>query len=290
MLDRLSPYVRVAMDSWLADDTCIDRMIWDYEILLLKQGRLQVTVEDTAYSGEPGDIFLFKPRQRHAIRVPNGETAHQPHVHFDLIEAPDSADVRISYKQTEDMNDTEIEWFRKDMLSEGEWQLPNHISLRSHLAFEELLFELIREYEMRMPFYQVRVKSLMLELLVCLFREVRMNQLTEQPERYELLYEVQRYLNIHAHHEVTLDELSARFHLNKHYLVGLFRQAFHITPIQYHQRIRLNRAKNLIRHTRQSIEQIAGSLGYSSIHAFSRAFKNKEGVSPTSYRSLSNGF
>jgi AraC-like DNA-binding protein len=78
--------------------------------------------------------------------------------------------------------------------------------------------------------------------------------------------------------------LSERFHISKYYLIHLFNKVFDVSPIQYHQRIRLERAKNMIRHTLMPLQEIADQLGFSGIHAFSRAFKKKVGVSPAGFR------
>ncbi|MEX2104486.1 MAG: cupin domain-containing protein, partial [Bacilli bacterium] len=68
ILPTLSPYVRIAMESLHQSSLTIhEREIWDYEILYLKEGHLLITVEDKTYEGLPGDIFVFKPRQRHSI-------------------------------------------------------------------------------------------------------------------------------------------------------------------------------------------------------------------------------
>jgi transcriptional regulator GlxA family with amidase domain len=48
--------------------------------------------------------------------------------------------------------------------------------------------------------------------------------------------------------------------------------------------MRIERARSLLKHSRLSVQDISDTLGYPSIHAFSRAFKNKEGRSPSAYR------
>ncbi|GGD46570.1 AraC family transcriptional regulator [Paenibacillus nasutitermitis] len=286
MLEQLSPYIRVAMDSWLGTDTFIERVIWDYELLFLKEGKLEVTVENNVYAGEAGDVFLFKPRQPHTIRVLGGQPARQPHVHFDLTESFDSPDIWVSFKTLEQMSPAESNWFRPDLLSGPDWKLPSRIRLPGLLTFEELLFAIIREFEMKMPFHRIRLKGLMLELLAFLLRETQLEENLREPGHLALLLEIQHYLNLHAGRELILDELSEQFHMNKRYLISLFKQAFQITPMQYHQQMRLDRAKNLLRHSKMTMQQIADSLGYPSIHGFSRAFKNKEGCSPSAYRAI----
>ncbi|WP_054024577.1 AraC family transcriptional regulator [Bacillus sp. FJAT-28004] len=285
-LRQLSPYVRVAMDHWLQPGAMIlERMIWDYEILYLKQGELEVTIENSVYQAVAGDVFLFKPGQRHSIRVVGESPVDQPHVHFDMIERPDSEDVSVSFKLDHEMDEVEKGWFREDVLSGKDLFLPNQIRLRNTPPFEDILFKIIREYQMKTPFFEYRLKGMILELLVCLLRDFNWLQRVDEPEKMDLLVEIQRYMNIHANRQLTLEELSDQFHINKHYLISLFKSAFSITPMQYHQQMRIERAKNMLSYSQLLMQEIADTLGYPSIHAFSRAFKNKEGCSPSSYRS-----
>ncbi|MFS0724260.1 helix-turn-helix domain-containing protein [Paenibacillus sp. 1P07SE] len=284
-MHRLSPYVRVAMNHRLQPGTMIaERMIWDYELLYVKQGTLEIELEHTTYEATAGDVMLFKPGQRHAIRVLGETPVDQPHIHFDLIEQPDSATVPISFRHAREMSHEEKGWFREDLLSGPDMELPWRINLRSITPFEDRLFRIIREYEMQLPFYHARLKGLMLEMLVFLLRDSYTPMPLGADNSIDQLTEIQHYMNTHANREMTLDELAGRFHLSKHRLIQLFKSVYGSTPIHYHQKMRLERGKNMLKFTQLSVQEISDALGFPSIHAFSRAFKNKEGRSPTAYR------
>jgi AraC-like DNA-binding protein len=100
----------------------------------------------------------------------------------------------------------------------------------------------------------------------------------------EQLDRVKTYLDHSTGKEVTLDELSQLANLSKSHLCRAFKKAFGLTPIQYHVAVRLAKAKQLIRFTDLSLTSIAEELGFHSIHAFSRAFRKREGVSPSLLR------
>ncbi|MFD0711209.1 helix-turn-helix domain-containing protein [Paenibacillus sp. GCM10027626] len=280
-----SPYIRVALDDILPPGHIFpERQIWDYEFLYVKQGTLTIEIEDIAYTGKSGDLFVLKPQKRHRIIVVGSEAVRQPHVHFDLVEKPDSPHVPVSFRTADQMNAHELAWFRPDELSGPETQLPNLISLSAPSQFEQLLFAIIDEFRIKSAYSALRMKGLLLELVAYALRETERQQFTLSSKRLELLDNVKHYLQKQLFRPVTLDELSAHFHLNKRYLIGLFRQAFGQTPIQYHQQLRMEQAKTMLKFTMQSIQEIADTLGYPSIHMFSRAFKNSVGCSPSSYR------
>lgn len=56
------------------------------------------------------------------------------------------------------------------------------------------------------------------------------------------------------------------------------------SPHQYHQRIRLERAKELLETTLLNINEISDQTGFDSVYHFSKLFKAKTGVSPSTYR------
>ncbi|KQX45224.1 AraC family transcriptional regulator [Paenibacillus sp. Root444D2] len=283
---NVSPYIRIAMDSIIQSPWMLkERMLWDYELLYLMEGRADITIEDKTYEGRPGDLFLFKPGKRHSIQIIGDNPIRQPHVHFDLFEQADSGDVKVSFKMLQDMDETERSWFRKDELSGALVDLPTYIRLREPSRVEQQLFGIISEFEAKLPLYEWRLKGSLLELITYIVREHAWNgRLYENSLHQELLLDIERYIAAHVHRELKLDELSERFHISKYYLIHLFNKVFDVSPIQYHQRIRLERAKNMIRHTLMPLQEIADQLGFSGIHAFSRAFKKKVGVSPAGFR------
>lgn len=280
----LSPYVRHADDNPVKPPWKIGpRHLWDYEILYLKQGRLRITIEQKTYEGVPGDIFIFKPRQLHSILLVGHEPLRQPHVHFDLIEQTNSPDLRISFRTEKEMNEVERTQFRADLLSKDPLQLPNHIRLPHPAVFEQMLYELIQEFSMKLPLYEMNCKAMMIRMLTYLAREQQWSRSPNVQSHIQTLMNIQQYLHSYEH-EISLLKLADQFCISKYYLNRLFSDAFGMGPIQYHQMMRIQKAKQLLQYTNMSIQEIADQLGYQNIHSFSRAFKNKEGVAPSQFR------
>ncbi|WP_397386579.1 helix-turn-helix domain-containing protein [Paenibacillus roseipurpureus] len=64
----------------------------------------------------------------------------------------------------------------------------------------------------------------------------------------------------------------------------MFKEMSGKTPFQYLNELRMNAAVSYLHESDLSIEHIAMASGFSSIHYFSRLFKQKFGVSPTGWR------
>jgi len=67
------------------------------------------------------------------------------------------------------------------------------------------------------------------------------------------------------------------------YLTALFQKHLQISPGEYLRRVKLQKSKQLIREGNLNFTQIAEALEYSTVHHFSRQFKEKFGITPSQY-------
>lgn len=95
---------------------------------------------------------------------------------------------------------------------------------------------------------------------------------------------VKSYLDEHYIERITLDELEARFFINKYYLLKIFKENYGSTISNYLIAKRITRAKQLLRFTKLTIDEIGCEVGMDGAGYFSRMFKKSEGISPKEYR------
>ena len=99
------------------------------------------------------------------------------------------------------------------------------------------------------------------------------------------IVQLRTYLSEHYREKISLDELSSRFFLSKFYLTKLFKEQYGITISDYILDQRIHHAKELLRFSDHSLEEIASECGFYDLPYFSRKFKKAEGISPSAYRS-----
>lgn len=92
------------------------------------------------------------------------------------------------------------------------------------------------------------------------------------------------YLKAHVYENVSLKDLCQKFYMGKTQLCTIFSTYMEKGPIEYFLDLKIEEAKRLLREEKLSVSKVSDLLCYSSIHAFSRAFKNAVGVSPSDYR------
>ncbi|MGB0522933.1 MAG: helix-turn-helix domain-containing protein [Flammeovirgaceae bacterium] len=103
-------------------------------------------------------------------------------------------------------------------------------------------------------------------------------------ELYKRLTLVVDYMRTYFSQQLSLDELAQVSCLSKHHFLRLFKVAFGITPHQYILQLRMDKACQLLKNSRLSIQEIAMSVGFEYANSFSRLFKKKIGIYPNAYR------
>ncbi len=97
------------------------------------------------------------------------------------------------------------------------------------------------------------------------------------------ILDLKKYIEQNLDRNITLEELAARVNLNKTYFVKRFKIMWGISPMKFIGNLRIEKAKQLLLKGNLSVQQIADAAGFNSLHYFSRAFKQSEGVSPSGY-------
>lgn len=98
------------------------------------------------------------------------------------------------------------------------------------------------------------------------------------------LQEIKDYIDLNFSQKITLDMLSERFFINKFYLTRIFKEQFGTSVNSYLTQVRITRAKQLLRFSDSSVEQVGLACGFSDNNYFSRIFRKVEGCTPKEFR------
>ncbi len=95
---------------------------------------------------------------------------------------------------------------------------------------------------------------------------------------------VMNYIDQHFSEELTLEQLAKLQNINKYHLSHEFKKFTGYTVKEYMITTRLSHAKELLKYTEKSVEEIAECCGVSHTSHFINLFKAREGCTPLVYR------
>ena len=151
------------------------------------------------------------------------------------------------------------------------------------------LQRMLRELD-RMDAYSADIVICMLQLLLLeLLREqttpagTKLRTTNAVNSENEIIRRAQQYISEHVREKLTVPLVARHVDVSPSYLTALFRKNLQISPGEYVRRIKLQESKQMIREDNMNFTEIAAALQYSTVHHFSRQFKDKFGITPTEY-------
>jgi AraC-like DNA-binding protein len=92
----------------------------------------------------------------------------------------------------------------------------------------------------------------------------------------------------YANSSLSLNDVSAYVGINNTYLSTLFKNECGENFVDYINRLRIKKAKELLDNTHITVKEAGYAVGFNTIHNFIRTFKKFEGITPGKYNELIN--
>lgn len=94
----------------------------------------------------------------------------------------------------------------------------------------------------------------------------------------------QRLIERNYHKDISLQDISKEIFLNYKYFSRIFKEKIGKGFNEYKLHLKIVSAKQLLRKTKQTINQIAYKIGYQNPDSFMKMFKKSTGFTPSEYR------
>lgn len=272
-LSLINPYIRVSMRSILSSGHDIARrVIYDYELIYLERGEFTLIYDGITYSCRAGDVIFIRPNIAHSFHIDRGDIS-QPHIHFDITYRPQSEGIPVSFKDIDDMTETEKRWIHKDYFA-AEPRSPI-INVKNKEAFLNLFYRIIaKETDLIMK------KAFMTQLISFIISD-NFPDISEKRECSCVENQLKDYIDAGNGLAMSLDDFAKLFFHSKFYLDKKFKKVFGVGIVQYRNKKRMLQANELLE--KHSVTEVAEMLGYQSIYSFSRAYKAHYGSSPSKH-------
>ena len=239
--------------------TLLPRTVPDYNLIFMRRGTVVWVVDDVPYTLEPGDLILVPPAvKHHGYSKTKKITLGSLHVEVTLPGGQDVFDVTLLPPHRHVDAGTRLDGYLRDTVAEYERDDKSQTALTMPSWARLVVLELIRYDAEKGTLRQRPVDPLVAAVLEDL------NQRIAEP--------------------TTLDWLSERSGFTPQHLNRVFRKLVGVTPLQYLNRMRMERAATLLADGRLTIKAIARELSFDDPYYFSRQFKQHFGRSPLQYR------
>lgn len=248
---------------------------WEFQCV--DKGVAEVATDDASYTLTHNQVIFHRPNEFHTLKA-SGKTA--PNI------------VVISFSCSSPC----MSFFEKKVLefSDTERSILGRIVAEARSCFSSPLDNPYLEKMEKnpvIPFGSQQLLTLYLEeLLIHVIRRYTIAHYSASAGIYDPCQttsdrcrNIIHYLEQHVRESLTIETIAKSNMIGRSQLQKLFREEYQCGVIEFFSRMKIDYAKQLIRENDMNFTQISDFLGYSSIHYFSRQFKNLSGMTPTEY-------
>lgn len=217
-----------------------------FELLTVKTGHLNVTVDGRTMTVGPHSAALIFPNQLHSFE------STEPNRFAISIFAPEMVADFSTLHRGQVPTD--------NRLIDGDFT--EYLKLDSQLAQKSWLYQVLAQFETPARKYQKRTPS----------------------HQQQLLYKMIDFIEQHYEGDCSLHQAAKALGYDYAYLSRTFSALLGTSYTAYLQDYRLTKATQLLDETSLPISQIATRAGFGSLHAFNETFHRYLETTPTEYR------
>ena len=230
----------------------------DYQLLYISAGRAFFCLDGQRKEIPAGHMVLYRPGESQQYYYYAEDSPEVYWIHFSGYEVPQILD-KIGFTGT------------------------HVLFCGMSFHYPELFRQIILELQLKRPCFE----ELLCYYLRHIFTEIHRSQLESTADKYRnqnYMEKAVHFFNEYFTQDISVEEYAAGQHMSISWFIRCFKQYMGMTPMQYITSIRINKAKELLKNTDYSIQEISSLSGYENPLYFSRIFRKQTGFSPSHYR------
>ena len=150
--------------------------------------------------------------------------------------------------------------------------------------FEAVFHRMLSAFSLKQRFYEHSCAADLQQLLVILSRSVSAGIPNIPDGQRKQMEQVQLWICHNIDRNISLEDMATQCCMSPGRFSHVFRQCVGIPPHAYLSTLRLEKAKELLLYTPDSLNEIAHQIGMPDPNYFSRFFKQATGLSPSAFR------
>ena len=152
------------------------------------------------------------------------------------------------------------------------------IKIVNNVRIMRAVQRIVNELSSQNEYYQHLVVMYYAELLILIYRH--MDEAYLPICSNESLKKAIYFIRDHYQSDISIHEVAQYSGIGERYLRKLFANHLSLSPLDYLNQVRINKAIELLRNTEMSIKEVSFSCGFKSPQYFSRMFKQQVGITP----------
>lgn len=229
----------------------------DYQLIYIAKGVCYVTIDGNETAVKENSVILYPPRcpQIYCFKADTDSVSYYVHFCGTMCEKILN-DLKLDEKQI--------------------------ILFKEKTQIEKTFEKLVREFQLKRPFYEQNCQGILLSLFSIIARSA--HNISDKGVHEKTIYNICTKMHENYMKNLSVSEYAKMIHLSADRFTHIFTQTMGISPKQYLLRIRIERATELLENTDLTVARISELVGFSDGNYFSRLFKKYTGHSPCFYR------
>lgn len=152
------------------------------------------------------------------------------------------------------------------------------IKIVNNIPIMRAVERIVHELDRKDDYYRYLVMMYYAELLILIYRymDETFLPLCNDP----VLKKAISFIRTHYMSELSISQVNSHSGVSGRYLRKLFDRYLHLSPLEFLNRTRVNKAVELLRSTDLSVKEVCFACGFSSPQYFARVFKQHIGMTP----------
>ena len=261
-------YINTFNEGWTMPDFHNHKAI---ELIHVLDGHGFMKFENDVEKLSKNKCLLIMPECKHQFFVDNNETCTLINIHFIVDDTIlDDADESLGAC-----------FFPGVMVPNDEY-----LKFSKSVKLGEIMKKIVDELSNKNPDYKLYTSLCFSELFIELSRVCTSLLKSKGSSYIDLLKKVIDYIDMNLAEDISPKSIAQDLHFTSGYLMHTFKDAMHISVMEYVRVKRIEKSKIILRSTSSNITTVAQKVGISNSQHFSALFKKYTSMTPKEYRKM----
>lgn len=231
----------------------------DYQLIYIREGRCDVTIDNMLYVAYQGDYILYRPGEPQDYLLSKRDHTHTYWIHF-------SGSMCQKLFETFSLEDVHI------------------IQTGQNREIAHMVSRICQYHNLKIPNREFICSNLLQCVLALLSNEAHKENDPLAQKSTDKISELIGHIKMVPNLKISVSKCANFCYMSEAHLTRVFKRTTGMSPTQFILSIRIDRAKELLDFTDLSIAEVSEACGFADQNYFARIFKKSVGMTPTQYR------